>query len=141
MENSKAQNMSIETAMIRSLYPKLGFAEIERSWAAINDWLHVLSKEQPSPQDHMSNRESEYLSFQTRLMQAASEKRAESYDDLYYKMALWYRDAAELDLVATLECRTTGLLCSVIRDLANLTGRPDIMLAEHGNYLSRPDED
>ena len=131
MKNLDTQNEKSELETIRSLYPKLGFPEIMRSWIAIEDWLGLLAKEQPPPEDLMSNRETEYLVFQTRLMQTASEKRAKSYDDLYCKMVLWYRDAADLDLVANQDCRATSLLCSVLRDLTELTGQPDIIDAEH----------
>ncbi|MEO9971098.1 MAG: hypothetical protein ABJG15_14970 [Hyphomonadaceae bacterium] len=114
---------------------QLDFATIMESWNAVDGRLEILAKANFADEDHTYRLENKWLDMQSQIMEAVSLKQASSIEDVHYKMALWFRDTPDLELVRTKECRTGRLLCSILRDLTELTGRSDLVDIERINRL------
>lgn len=119
---------------------ELDFATIMESWEAIDGRLEILAKANFAQEDHTYRLENKWLDMQSQIMEAVSLKQASSIEDVHYKMALWFRDTPDLELVRTKECRTGRLLCSILRDLTELTGRSDLVDIERINRLIHCDD-
>ena len=67
--------------------------------------------------------EAHHLSLQADLMDIASNVPAKTFEDLFFKMVLWYWDAPDVtDLCYA--CRSDRVLLSVFKDLSRLSNQP-----------------
>ena len=71
-------------------------------------------------EDPAADLEVRHLHFQTDVMDMVSNARAKTFDDLYLKMMLWYRDTPEMKDTGNLT-RADRILLSVLEDLSQLS--------------------
>ena len=74
-------------------------------------------------EDPTATPEARHLNFQTELMDMASNARARTFEDLFFKMVLWYWDTPEVSDIANMT-RSNRVLLSVLEDLNQLSDQP-----------------
>ena len=94
-------------------------------WMDLENNLQTIVENQSDTTESMSDIESkldEFIDAEDQIANAACQSRAETYEGLLYKLALWRSDTPDFETMPINADRKDRIVYSVFRDLIKITG-------------------